>query len=249
MPAYFPVEDTHLNIARGLVKGVFGVHKQGALPSLSQGQTGTVWPYDATLYPWHAWDTGANNLVITCSSADLNKYVMIEGLDSDFNVLREDVKLTDTTVTSNNAFARINFAIAHDDGTINNNDIVISVNSTAVSKIMANTGQALSGVYTVPAGHTAYIMKGAMSCQAGADGTGNMHVRYKGGFYGEEAINGFLVAHTFELSGTGGAYMYDFGVPQMVPEKSDIDVRVSTRTNNGRFTCAWDMILIKTGLE
>lgn len=249
MPAYFPVEDTYLNIARGLVKGVFGVHKQGALPSLSQNQTGTVWAYDATVYPWSAWDAGANNLTITCSTNDLNKYLLIDGLDSDYNILREDILLSNTTTVSSNTFSRINFAIVHDDGSINNDDVVIAVNSVNVAKIIADTGQALAGVYTVPKGYTAYITKGAMSCQAGADGTGNMYVRYKGGFFGEELVNGFMIAHTFEVSGTGGEYMYEFSVPQAVPEKSDIDVRVTTRTNNGRFTCAWDMVLVKTGLE
>lgn len=247
--SYYPNEDTHLNIARGLVKGTFGVHKQGALPSLSQSQTGTVWGYDDTVYPWSAWDAGANNVVLTCGVADVGKFVLVEGLDENYDIVREDVSLSSTSVTTNTTFSRINFAIVHNDGHNNNNDIVFNTNGTNVAIVKANTGQALMGVYTVPAGYTAYITKGVMSCQAGADGTGNMLVRYNRGYFGQNTVTGFITAHTFEISGTGGEYCYDFTIPQAVPEKSDIDVQVSTRTNNGRFTCAWDMILIRTGLS
>jgi hypothetical protein len=50
------------------------------------------------------------------------------------------------------------------------------------------------------------------------------------------------------VSGAGGQYIYRFPVPIPIPEKTDIDVRVTTRSNNGRYTGAFDVILIKTGL-
>ena len=37
--------------------------------------------------------------------------------------------------------------------------------------------------------------------------------------------------------------MYEFSVPRVIPEKSDIDVRASVRSNNARFTAAFDIIL------
>ena len=82
------------------------------------------------------------------------------------------------------------------------------------------------------------LLKGTCSAQAGADATGDMFIRY----YGQES---FRVGHSFEVSGSGGQYLYEFGVPIPIPEKSDIDVRVATRSNNGRFTAAFDMILIE----
>ena len=92
-------------------------------------------------------------------------------------------------------------------------------------------------IYTIPDHHTGYLYKGTCSAQAGADATGDMFVRYFG-------QNSFRVGHSFEVSGTGGQYTYDFSFPIPIPAKSDIDVRVITRTNNGRFTAAFDLLLI-----
>ena len=40
----------------------------------------------------------------------------------------------------------------------------------------------------------------------------------------------------------------DSHVPIPISAKSDIDVRVITRSNNGRYTAAFDIILIKDNL-
>jgi hypothetical protein len=247
--SYYPTEDTHLNIARNLVRGTFGVHKQGVVPSMSQNKTGTLWGYNDTLYPWSAWDVGPNNITVLCSSNDVGKYITIGGLDENFDIVMEDILMTSTSVVSNTTFSRINSAIIHNDGHNNINDVVMNTNGSNVGLIVANTGQAMMGVYTVPAGHTAYVTKGAMTAQASADGTGDMLVRFSEGYVLANTTTGFTVAHSFEVSGVGGPYIYDFTIPQAIPEKSDIEVRVWVRTNNGRFTCAWDMIIIKNGLS
>lgn len=247
--SYYPNEDTHLNIARNLVKGTFGVHKQGVVPSMSQNKSGTLWGYNDTLYPWSAWDIGPNNITVLCSSNDVGKYILIEGLDENFDIVREDISLTSTNVVSNSTFSRINFAIVHNDGHNNINDIVMNTNGANVGIVVANTGQAMMGVYIVPAGHTAYITKGTMSAQASADGTGDMLVRFGEGYFMQNTVTGFTTAHSFEVAGVGGPYIYDFTLPQAIPEKSDIEVRITVRTNNGRFTCGWDMIVIKNGLS
>lgn len=55
----------------------------------------------------------------------------------------------------------------------------------------------------------------------------------------------FRVGHSFEVSGTGGPYLYQFTVPIRIPEKSDIDVRATMRSNNARITAAFDMVLVR----
>ena len=94
----------------------------------------------------------------------------------------------------------------------------------------------MMGIYTVPAGYSAYLLKGVATCQSGADATGDMFVRYGG----EES---FLVGHSFEVSGSGGEYEYNFPIPLRIPEKSDIDVRAKVRSNNARITAAFDILL------
>ena len=146
---------------------------------------------------------------------------------------------TQTNNFSTNVFSRI-FRAYVTDGVTNVGQINIQKDgtSTDVAIISAGLSQTLMAIYTIPAGYTGYIYKGTCSAQAGADGTGNMFVRY----FGEDA---FRVGHSFEVSGAGGQYMYDFSFPIPIPEKSDIDVRIATRSNNGRYTAAFDLLLVQ----
>lgn len=242
MARYYPTEDLPLNIARGLVKGTSHIHKFGAVPAMSQSKTGTVWDINDTIYPWSAFDT-SNTIHVTATAADNNKTILISGLDEGFNPLEETVTIdTSKTTNTTNVFARVFRAYMTNGSTTNDGDITLKTNGANVARISANAGQTLMAVYTIPHGHTGFLMHGTMSAQSGADATGNMFVRYGG-------QQSFRVGHSFEVSGAGGHYNYDFSVPIPIPANSDIDVRATTRSNNGRYTAAFDIILIKTGLD
>ena len=235
--AYYPSESLELNIARGLVKGTSFVHKFGAVPTMSTNTTGTVWDVNDTLYPWSTWN-GSSVLTIAANSTENGKSVTIYGLDASYNAIDETVTISGGAATTTQSFLRVFRAFC---SAPNTNNIDIKISSTTVARITAGLAQTLMAVYTVPANYTGYLIQGTMSAQAGADATGNMFVRY----FGQTS---FRVGHSFEVSGAGGQYTYKFGVPLAVPEKSDIDIRITTRSNNGRYTAAFDMILIKTGL-
>lgn len=241
MANYYPMDNMFLNIARGLVKGTSFVHKFGAVPSLSTATTGTVWDVNDTVYPWSAWDTAGTITADRASASDANKQVTVVGLDSDYNALQETITLTNATGNaSTNSFKRV-FRAFIVDGSTNVGLISIKKGGTAVAAITAGKGQTLMAIYTVPAGHTAFLCKGVATAQASADATGDMFIRYFGQL-------SFRVGHSFEVEGAGGQYGYDFTVPIPIPAKSDIDVRVTSRSNNGRYTAAFDLILIKDNL-
>lgn len=239
MAAYYPTEDTYLNIARGLVRGTSFIHKFGAVPSLSNATTGTVWDVTNTIYPWSAWDSsGATTITVDCANIlDVGNSVVITGLDENYNEITETVILAaQTGNASTNTFIRVYRVYFVDGGAINVGNIDIKNGTTVVARITAGFGQTLMTVYTVPAGYTAYLMKSTASNGPGDHHTANMFVRYFG------QLN-FRVGHAFELS--GGQYLYDFAVPIPIPEKSDIDIRVTTVAgNNHRVTAAFDLILI-----
>lgn len=238
MPSYFPMDDLYLNIARGLVKGTTFIHKFGAVNSMSITTTGTVWDVDNTIYPWSVWDTAGTITIDRAAAGDANKQITVVGLDGDYNELQETITLTNATGNaSTNSFKRV-FRAFVVNGTENIGLISIKKGATTVAAITAGKGQTLMAVYTVPAGYTGYLCKGTATAQAGADATGDMFVRYFG-------QSNFRVGHSFEVDGDGGQYMYDFTVPLPIPAKSDIDVRVTTRSNNGRYTAAFDIILIE----
>ena len=178
--------------------------------------------------------------MISSTTTDTGEQVAIEGLDANYNSLREIVTLTDdgagtpTAVTTQNSFIRVfrMYGVSNGGvvGTIN-----ASIGATVVGQIAAGRGQSLMGLYTIPAGKTGYLLCGDASISKGGDGQLGMYVR-------EFSDGGFRIGHIAELY--QNSYRYDFPVPLRIPEKSDIDVRFTTVNNNFQVTCAFDLILV-----
>lgn len=230
--------DERLSLARGLMRNASSVHKFGAVDSLSINTTGTVWDVNDTIYPWATWATPGVLTVPAVNVADNGNRIVVYGLDANYAEINEEFTLSSSgTVTGTKTFARV-YRAYYFNNTTNVGDINIQRGGTTIARIRAGRAQTLMAVYTVPAGYTAYLMQGTATAQAGADGSGFMYVRYF-------EQSSFRVGHTFEIGGTGGQYFYPFATPIAIPEKSDIDVRITTRSNNGRFTAAFDMILIE----
>ena len=239
--SYIWDEQFDLNVARGKVRGASTIHKFGATPSQSINTTASVWDKGDTLYPWSAFDTAGVLVVAQVGSDDNGKTLTVEGLDDDFNIISEDFTLSSSgTVTGTETFKRVYRGYLSDGGNVG--EINVSRGGTQVLRIIAGAGQTLMAVYTVPVGYTGYLYQGIASAQSGADATGFMYARYN------TVGTAFRVAHTFEVAGDGGPYNYNFAFPQELSEKTDIDVRLTTRSNNGRFTAAFDILLIKNEL-
>lgn len=244
MPTWSKLQfkDSPLSIAQGEVTGHSYVHKFGAVPQMSNNTTGTVWDVNDTVYPWASWATAGTVTIPAVNASDNGKTVAIVGLDASYNPQTENVVVSSAaTVTSTKSFIRIYRAYLVNGSTNNVGNIDIQKGGVTVARITAGKSQTLMAIYTVPAGYTAYLTQGTCTCQAGADATGNMFVRYGGD-------SSFRVGHSFEVSGNGGQYFYPFNIPIAIPEKSDIDVEVSVRTNNARVTAAFDITLVKTSV-
>ena len=226
-----------LGVAKGQFDDITHIHKFGAVPAMSQNQTGTIRDVNDTTYPWSSFDTAGTLSIPAVNASDNGKSIVLVGLDNDYLELTETVTVSSSgATTTTQSFKRIFRAYVTNGSITNVGDIVVQKGGTTVATIKAGKAQTLMAVYTVPAGKTGYLLKGVATCQAGADATGDMFVRY----FGQDS---FRVGHTFEVSGTGGEYLYDFGVPVKIPAKSDIDVRCSVRSNNARVTAAFDIIL------
>lgn len=231
-----------IHIAKGMMRGVEGVHKFGAVPSMANGVTGTVWDKSDTPYPWSAFNTPGILTVQTttangsAATDDSGKSIVISGLDANFNPQSETILVTGGTATGTKTFARV-FRAYIKDGDTNINRWVVSRGGVEVLRVSIGKAQTLMAIYTIPAGRTGYLFKGTSSIQAGADATVDMYVRYGG-------TGAFRIGHSLEVSGTGGQYEYDFALPIELPQKTDIDVRASMRSNNARLTAAFDIILL-----
>lgn len=226
-----------LGVAANHYDGLSHIHKFGAVPAMSQNQTGTIWDVNDTNYPWASFASAGTLSVPAVNASDNGKTIRIIGLNASYDEIQEDVTVSSSEATATtNSFIRVFRAFVTNGSATNVANINVQKGGTTVLRITAGKGQTLMAIYTVPAGYSAYILKGAATCQDGADATGDMFVRY----FGESA---FRVGHSFEVCGDGGEYMYDFGIPLRIPEKSDIDIRASVRSNNARLTAAFDMLL------
>ena len=230
-------EPFELQVARGQIPGHTFVHRQARVPAMSVNTTGTIWDINDTIYPWSAWDTAGTVTVSRANAADANKNVIISGLDADYNPVSTTITLTAASGnTSATVFSRIDL-VRMNGNSANVGQINVLKGATTVARIIAGVGQSLKGTYTVPAGYTAYLTQGAMTIQNGADATGTFYYRVPG--------DRFLIGHTFEVASS--EYSYAFTCPFALPEKTDIDVRASVRSNNALVTAAYDMILIRNG--
>lgn len=230
-------EPFELQLARGQIPGHSFVHRMARVPQMSNNETGTLWDVNDTVYPWSAWDTAGVISIARASASDAGKNVIVVGLDADYNTFTETVTLTDVSGnTSTNSFKRIE-SVRMNGTSVNVGDVTITKGATVVAKINAGVGQSLMGIYTVPAGYTAFLHQGVMTIQTGGDATGTFYYRVPG--------DRFLIGHTFEVASS--EYHYGFSCPFAVPEKSDLDVRASVRSNNSVVTSAYDLTLIKNG--
>lgn len=230
------LENEAVHISANRVLGTNSIHKFGAVPAMSQNQTGTIWDVNDTLYPWSAFDTAGVLTIPAVNAADNGHVITVIGLDENYNDVSENFTVSSSGITTGTkTFKRVYRAF--DTTGTNVGNINVQRGGTTVLRITAGKAQTLMAIYTVPDGKVGFIVKGTATVQASADATVDMFVRY----FGQTS---FRVGHSFEVSGAGGQYIYEFAAPIRIPERSDIDVRATVRSNNARATAAFDIILL-----
>ena len=231
-------EDVFFDIARGCYRNASHIHKFGANPSVNKSTTPeTVWS-SGGLYPWDSLNAASVLVCASTSASDAGTLTVI-GLDADWNDISEEVTLTGTVgATTTNTFIRV-FRLQYQNGLAANvGDITAKVSTVVVGHITATFGQSLVSIYSVPAGYTGYLLTSKASVQKNKNAQVQMVGRQFGG--------SFQIGHIGEVSDS--SYDYDFKVPLVFPEKSDIEIRVSQAETNGtRVTASFDMVLVKGG--
>ena len=229
------LRDSYFSIAQGQVGGYSLVHVTGYNSDIDLGADETVWAAGG-LYPWSTWNSTRVITVVSTSASDTGS-VVVSGLDANYNTITEEIDFNGlTSGTGTVQFKRVNSALYKDSGANNVGAITLTANGgTVVGLIEAGIGQTLNGIYTVPAGHTAYILCGDFSVHKGK----NAQVRFFIRSFGQS----FRIAHIGET--TENTYRYDFPVPVTMTEKTDLDIQAALiETNNTRVTTNFSMILV-----
>lgn len=229
------LRDSYFSIAQGQIDGYSLVHVTGYNSDVDAGVDETVWGVGG-LYPWSVWSAARVVTVVSASASDTGS-VVVSGLDASYNVVSEEIDCNGTTPTTGTVqFIRVNSGVYKNGASNNAGNITLTANSTTIGLIEAGIGQTLMGIYTVPAGHTAYILTGDFSVQKGEDAQVRFFIRPFG--------QGFRIAHIGEVFES--TYRYDFTVPVAMPEKTDLDIHASlVETNNTRVSTNFSMILVK----
>jgi hypothetical protein len=151
-----------LQVSRGLVSGTSVVNiygYQGALPNSSGATYYPVWE-NATAYTYPA--SATTMLLWSSSSSDTAVQVLINGLDSSYNLLSETLTLTNGTtgVTTVNSYLRINgiqvTGTVNAVGTINLGNAGKTIQ---YAEITSGNGKSQAMIYTVPNGYTFYLTR------------------------------------------------------------------------------------------
>jgi len=213
------VSPVNLHIARGDWNDLSHVNKFGYNAATSSAfetvtDAGGTYSYPAT--------AGTIQLIAD-DSQDNNSTVEVQGLDENYAL--QTVSLTVGGARSTEQFIRVFRMIVTSANTGDTNvDVINCVHTqpdstdTTVAKILAGNGQTLMAVYTVPAGKKAYFYKFQGSQQKDQDTTFRLRARPTGGAFN---IKG-------QWAGRGGQINYDYPVPLVFEEKTDIEVQVKT---------------------
>ena len=194
-------------------------------------------------------DLGTNNLpssaavvsVVSASTADTSagtgaRTVEIQGLDADYNLKTETVTMNgQTAVTTTATFIRVFRMRVASAGTgeVNAGNITASISSSDVARILADEGQTLMAVYTVPANKAAYLVKFQGSLSKNQEAQFQLRARESGGAWNVKGLWGTFAA----------SVNYDYPVPLKFEEKTDIQIRAKAGATS-EVGAIFDLILI-----
>lgn len=224
-------------IATGGIPGHSVVNKFGANPDV--GTTiETVWEEGGVYaYP-------ASAIAMEIVSDDVNdddgstgaETVTVYGLDANYNEQSETVTLDGTTpVALVNTYLRVYRMKVRSAGATGANEGKIEVQNTANTvtycSITAGNNQSLAAFWTVPAGKTAYLCTADMSTDSNKGLQTFIFVRP----YGEV----FQLKQPFHLY--GGVAHFEYKMPLVIPEKSDIEIRAIAAATGGSANAAFSL--------
>ena len=244
------IEDFNLQVARGQIQGHKTLFKFGNNPD-SNGALETVW----SLSSLYVYPTSATAMKVSSSSANDTaagtgaRTIRVEGLNANYNEISEVVTLNGhTAVLTTNIFIRVfrSFVVTAGStntaaGTIYVGDGVVTagVPATIYAEIPFGENQTLMAMWTVPNGYTLFLSRtsfSAASNNAAQYVLGKLMARPFGGVFRNVA----------DVTANSNSIQYDFEVPIVIREKSDIEARViALAGTNFYITASFEGIYIK----
>lgn len=246
-------EPFELQVARGQITAHYRLHKFGFNPDIDNSLE-TVWAQGGL----YSYLNAASVLKVSSSSTNDTsastgaRTVQLYGLDENYNEIDETVTLNgQTAVNTTNSFLRINRMIVRSAGTGGGNAGVVYAGTGTVTSgvpdnkyatIAVGDNQTLMALWTVPAGHTAYLYETHVTA---ACTTSNKLLTTTIVARPEEEV--FQVKDKFGIQVDGGDVRQTYHFPLNFTEKTDIEVRSISDSGSGnvQVSAALDILYLK----
>lgn len=243
--------DFYLSVAKGEIAGHSSINKFGHNPAAATGED--VWGgggayafFPATAQAMDIVSTSANDTAAGTGA----RTVIVYGLDASWNEVSETVTLNGATpVNLVNSYIRMFRAIVLTAGSSETNEGNITVeiqgSATVAIYIEAGDGQTQHAIYTIPAGKTAYFLKGYVALaddnKDGEIAEFQWQARPNNAPDGAWAIKGQVGLNSIGTS----SWQYLYAIPSgPIPEKTDIRIRVVNATVPLGVVGGFDLVLI-----
>lgn len=244
--AYEPFE---LQVSRNQIMGHRVVNVFGYNADIDTALE-TVWPQGGVL----TRPAAALAMTVSSSSTDDDaagtgaRTVVIQGLDADYNEVSETVELDgQTAVTMATEMIRVNYMFVASAGSgntaagtiyVGTGTVTSGVPATIYNMIGLGYNASLTGSYTVPAGHTGYVVSGMLTA---GQVSGSQAVT------GELAlINSDLIRRVVAISTlNNGVATYPFEYPVPVLEKTTVEALAIGAASNNLVSTKIQLVLIR----
>ena len=225
-----PFTPLQIEIARGRVSDTFAINKFGY-----NSQVGTAWET--------VWDgNNTYTYISTASTAtaasddtdDNGATVLVQGLDANYAEVEETLTVGGSAGTVE--FYRIHrgVLVTHPTGDSNAGNITITCDSKSAAIITEDLGQTLMAVYTVPAGHVAYLVQVDAGCGKDNEHEIRLMVKHNGGVWNTKSYH----------SQRGGFNGIKFEVPIHISAESDVEIRAKASSTSS-VSAGFELIIVK----
>lgn len=162
-------EHDYLAIAKGesndySARNIFGYNSTVGTSYIPLWENNTVYTYP----------TQPLTMTVTSNVVDNGVQVRIIGLDGDYNVITEVVTLA-VSVATTQQFFRINDVVTISGNAAN--DITVSNGGITYAKVRGGDGKNQASIYTVPAGHSLYLVRIDAFCATAAQNNRQIYFR------------------------------------------------------------------------
>lgn len=241
-----PLTDPQLTIAMGAVDSVYHINKFGSNPTVASGATEEIWDGSAVYsFPATALMTKLN------TSADVagmrGEIVEVQGLDANWDLHVQNVTLdasnTTTLVVLETPLIRV-FRMKFLSAVVGTSSITLvnDADNVLYANIEPGHNQTGMAIYTVPAGHTAFMENyWAHNNPIAGNNPTSLDVK----LWARDNANGYAAMYKHEVGiAVAGGFQHNFTPYTTFPAKSDIYLTVTTVGGAANMVGGFDLIII-----